>query len=448
MVKNVKCGGFMKKLLIDKFLLVPLVILFFVLSGCANKNAGKIRVMHWGDLVEMSNVSKIIKDIKKTKGIDVVQERVPAGNPYMEKFLTEAAAGIAPDIIFVEASNFKAMVDKGLLVDLTPYIERDKEKDFDIKEYYPQIVDRFTVNGQLYVIPRDIAPICTIYYNKKLFDAAGVRYPKDDWNWDEFLETAKKLTKAGKDGKITQYGFLDEWTIWEPWVLSNGGAIVDNVKNPTKCVLDSPEAISGIQFRADLSEKYHVAPSPSVIAATSMGAQGTASQFMTGAVAMFYTGYWKASYFRSINQFDWDIVMFPKGPKGLRVFPSGGSGYAITTQCKDRDKAWEVLKRFAGEQGQRDLSSQGGIQPAIIKLAESPQFLDNERPKNKKIMLEAVKYITFTPLIMRWEEMDLRYISPALDRVWNGKETSEQALKKVVPEINKEFFSEKKNSGK
>lgn len=316
---------------------------------------------------------------------------------------------MAPDIVFVEASNFKAMVDKGFLVDLTPYIEKDKGKDFDITGYYPQIVDRFTLDNKLYVIPRDIAPICTIYYNKKIFDEAGMIYPKDNWTWDDFLATAKKLTKVGKDGKIERYGFLDEWTIWDPWVYSGGGAIVDDVKNPTKCVLDSPEAIAGIQYRADLSNKYKVAPSPAVIGATSMGVQGTASVFMNGDVAMFFTGYWKASYFRSaITQFDWDIVMFPKGPKGTRFFSSGGSGYAITSQCKDKDKAWEVMKRLAGEQGQRDLSSQGGLQPAIMKLADSPQFLDKGKPENKKIMLEAVKYIRFNPLTPRWEEMNLR----------------------------------------
>ena len=419
-----------------------LAALVLLLPGCSN-NSGRIRVLHWGDQIEMQNVNKIIKDLKDTKGITVVQERAPAGNAYMEKLLTETSAGMAPDIVFVEASNFKAMVDKGMLVDLTPYIERDKGKGFDISEYYPQIVDRFTLDNKLYVIPRDIAPICTIYYNKKMFDEAGIRYPKDDWNWDEFLATAKKLTKVGKDGKVERYGFLDEWTIWDPWVYSNGGAICDDIKHPTKCVMDSPEAVAGIQYRADLSLKYKVAPSPAVIGATSLGEQGTASTFMSGSVAMFYSGYWKAGFFRSISQFDWDVVMFPKGPKGLRAFPSGGSGYAITSQCKDKDKAWEVLKRFTNEQGQRDLTSQGGMQPAIMKLADSPQFLDKERPMNKKMMLGAVKYIKFNPLIERWEEMNLRYIAPALDRVWNGKLTAEQALKKVVPEINKEFFGKK-----
>jgi multiple sugar transport system substrate-binding protein len=421
-------------------LLIIIVFIAALSFAACGKKKDVIRMIHWGDLIEMNNNKKIIADIKATKGIDVVQEHAPAGNSYLEKVLTEAAAGMAPDVMFVEMGNFKALADKGLLVDLTPYIEKDKNKDFNLKDYYPEIVDRFTVDKKVYVIPRDIAPICVIYYNKKMFDEAGLPYPKDDWNRDRFLETAKKLTKTDKTGRTTQYGFLDEWTIWDAWVYSNGGSIVDDVKHPTKCVLDTPEAIEGVQFRADLTYKYKVAPPPAVIASTSLGIEGAAGVFMSGQVAMFYTGYWKAGYFRNIKSFDWDIVMFPKGPKGIRGFPSGGSGYAITSQCKDKEKAWEVLKSFAGEKGQTYLSSQGGLQPAIIKLAESKQFLDDEIPKNKKIMLEAVKYIKFSPLMADWELMSLRYLSPQLDNVWTGKETAEKALKSLTAEINKDFF--------
>jgi multiple sugar transport system substrate-binding protein len=432
-----------------KKILLLLAALLLIAPACSRNGKtgelsrkGAIRVMHWGDIIEMSNNKKIIDDIKAVKGIDVVQERAPVQN-YIEKVLTEAAAGMAPDVMFVEVGNFKAFVDKGLLVDLTPYIEKDKNKDFNIKDYYPEIVDRFTIGKSLYVIPRDIAPICCIYYNKQMFDEAGIPYPKDDWNWDDFLKTAQKLTKKDATGRFIQYGFLDEWTIWEAWVFSNGGAIVDDVKNPTKCLLDTKEAIEAVQFRADLSGKYGVAPSPSVIATESMGVQGTASLFMGGKVAMFYTGYWKSGYFRPISKFDWDIVMFPKGPKGKRAYPSGGSGYAITTQCKDKEKAWEVLKNFAGEKGQTFLASQGGLQPAIIKLANSKLFLDDERHKNKKIMLTAVKNIVFSPLMPEWEMMNVHYISPRLDNIWNGKESVEKVMKDITSQCNKDFFKTK-----
>ena len=50
-------------------------------------------------------------------------------------------------------------------------------------------------DGKQYLLPKDFSPLA-VYYNKKLFDAAGVAYPKDGWTWDEFLDTAQKLTKT------------------------------------------------------------------------------------------------------------------------------------------------------------------------------------------------------------------------------------------------------------
>lgn len=429
----------MKKL---AFITVVLAIALLVPGCIKKKETDVIRVMHWGDIIEMGNVNKIIKDIKAKKGITVVQERAPAGNPYLEKLMTQAAANMAPDIIFVEASNFKELYDRGLLLNLSEFIEKDKSGELDISGYYPEIVNRFTIDGSLYVIPRDIAPIGVVYYNKAAFDDAGLPYPTDDWNWEQFLYTAKRLVKE-ENGRIVRYGFIDEWTMWEPWVYSNGGAMVDNVQNPTKCVLDSKAATDGMQFRADLSLKHKVAPVPAVISQQTQGWYGSAGLFVNGQVGMFMTGYWKSGFFRTHSKLDFDIVLFPKGPGGKRAFATGGSGYAITSQSKNPQAAWEVLKRFSGEQGQRDLASQGGLQPAIMELAQSEIFMDDKPPKNKKIMHEAVKYIVFSPLTRHWDEINMADLGPVLDNVWSGKETAEQAMKRIVPVINKKHFSPK-----
>ena len=434
----------MKKLTV----LIALALVLIIMPGCIKqKETGAIRVMHWGDVIEMGNVNKIIKDIKAKKGITVVQERAPAGNPYLEKLMTQAAANMAPDIIFVEASNFKELYDRGLLLNLSEFMKNDTSGEIDIKGYYPEIVDRFTIDGNLYVIPRDIAPIGVVFYNKEAFNDAGLPYPTDDWDWDKFLDTAKKLMKE-ENGHVVRYGFIDEWTMWDPWVYSNGGAVVDDVRNPKKCVLDSKAATDGMQFRADLSLKHKVAPVPAVISQQTQGWYGTAGLFVNGQVGMFMSGYWKSGFFRTHSKLDFDIVMFPKGPGGKRAFGTGGSGYAITSQCKNPQAAWEVLKRFSGEQGQRDLASQGGLQPAIMKLAQSEIFMDNKPPKNKKIMHEAVSHIVFTPLTRHWDEINMADLGPVLDNVWSGKETAAQAMKRAVPLINKKYFSGKKEGGK
>jgi ABC-type glycerol-3-phosphate transport system substrate-binding protein len=424
-----------------KTLITAVSVLFFLLiSSCgAGKKDKPLRIMHWGGTQEMEAIDSIMADLKADKGIDAVQDRAPSGNPYMEKVLTQIAGGNPPDVMLVEVNNFKEFALRGALVDLTPLIDADKT--INIREYYPEIIDRFSIDGKLYVLPRDIAPICVIYYNKNAFDEAGLAYPKDSWNLNDFLATAQKLVKKDKTGRITRFGFLDEWPIWEAWAYSFGGALVDNVKKPAKCVMDSKETIEGIQFRADLIHKYKVMPMPSQIVYS--GSYDASGVFTSGKTAMFYSGIWKTPAFREIRDFDWDVVMFPVGPKGKRAFPTGGSGYAIVKTSNKKKEAWEAVKRLSGEKGQSDLSSIGLLQPAIMKLAGSKAFLDGKKPRNKRIVLGAVKDVVFYPLHEAWEEINISYTAPALDRVWNGTETAEQAMKKAVPEINELFFSKK-----
>lgn len=419
-------------------LIMVLFLMIFTIS-CGKKADSKdmLRFMYWGDVQEIEIITNLVKQFEKDTKIKVSAERAPSGPPYMEKILTQFAGGNPPDVLFVEVNNFKAFAEKNVLEDLTPYLE--KETAFKKKDFYPQIIDRFTIGNSLYVLPRDIAPICVVYYNKKLFDEAGVKYPTDDWTWADLVKKGQKLVKKDEKGIYTQFGFVDDWPIWESFVYSNGGSLVDNVKKPKKCTLNKKEAIEAIQFRADLIHKYKIAPSPSQM--TAMGGMGTSDMFVSGKVAMFYSGIWKTPLFRQIKDFQWDVVMFPKGPKGIRAFSTGGSGYAIVKSSKKKEAAWKLVTYLAGKTGQIELAKTGLAQPAMISIAESKYFIDDRPPKHKDIVLKGVKYVVFAPLMSEWEEINVSVIAPAFDKIWSGKEKAEKVLKEIVPEINENFFS-------
>lgn len=422
-----------------------LIVLFFcvalligLLAGCVGqkKAAADLRFMYWGDVSEIKIIKEMVAKFEKDTKLKVSAERAPSGPPYMEKVLTQFAGGNAPDVLFVEVNNFKEFAQKGVLEDLNPFIE--KETTIKKSQFYKEIIDRFTIDNKLYVLPRDIAPICVVYYNKKMFDEAGLKYPTDDWTWDDMVRTAKKLVKKDEKGMVTRFGYVDDWPIWEAFVLSNGGKIVDNVKKPTRCILNMKESIEGVQYRADLIYKYGITPSPSQM--TAMGGMGTADMFMSERVAMFFSGIWKVPMFRQIKNFEWDVVMFPKSPKGTRGFHSGGSGYAIVKSAKNKEAAWKLVTYLAGREGQIKLAQTGLAQPAMIDIANSKHFLDNQPPKNKGIVLKAVPYITFMPLMPEWEQINVGMIAPAFDKIWSGKEKAATVIKKLVPEINENYF--------
>ena len=394
-----------------------------------------IRWATWGDVSGTNILQAAVDGFKKAHpGVEVELERIPFGD-YISKLLIQYSAGLAPDVVAVNCDQLPAFAAKGVLVDLQPYV--DKDSSIRLSDYFPEAVEHFTVNGVLTAIPSDISPICVIYYNKKKFDEAGVPYPKDDWDLDQFLRTAKELTKKDAKGNIIQFGFVDEWPIWDAWVYTFGGLMVDNEKKPSRCALDSPQAIAGVQFRADLIQRYKVMPGPTYISA--MGGVGNSQLFINGTVAMYHSGIWQSPAFRQITNFDWDVVEFPKGPKGHRGFPMDAAGYGVLKGSQHPELAYELVKYLTGEVGEKYIGATGLIQPALLKVAHSKVFLDGQKPRSKGFLPGSVKYghyRSFDPNVMEWTNL----VGSELDRVWNGTETAGQALKKATGEVNGKFF--------
>jgi len=411
-------------------------LLLFGPLGCL-KNSGKVTLscIGWGGVEENKIVQSAIDDFKKAHpDVEVVLQRAPYGD-YITKILTDFSANQAPDVMAINAEQMSSFTTRGLFVDLKPYVEKDPT--IKLTDFYPEAIDHYTVNGMLTAIPRDIAPVAVIYYNKKKFDEAGLPYPKNDWTYEEFVATAQKLTKKGAGRKITQWGFVDDYPTWDAWVYAFGGTLADDLTHDTRCMLDTPEAIAGAQFRADLIFKYGCTPSPS--ASTAMGGLGNSDYFINGQVGMFYSGIWMTPRFREIKSFDWDVVEFPLGPKGHRGFPLSATGYGIIRTSKHPDLAYELVKFLAGEVGEKYMAATGLTQPAIKALAQSPVFLDGQQPKSKAFLVDAVKDGHWQPLdpnIAEWKS----HIDSALERVWNGDETAAVALKKATADVNKNFF--------
>ncbi len=413
-----------------------LILGFLVLWGCSHKpasnpNKQKIRFAFWGSPEEVKIITSIIADWEKTHpNVDVVLEHTPYGG-YASKILTRIAGGDAPDIMAAEVSLFTSFWGKGVFLDLTPFIKNDSA--FSLNDFFPQIVDHFTIDGKVYGIPRDVAPFACIYYNKSLFDQAGIPYPSDDWTWDDLLEIAKKLTVYDENGRVKRYGFYT-WA-WQNFVLSNGGNLVDDVKHPTRLTLDSPQAKEGLQFYVDLIHKYKVSPTPTALINMGMGVQ---MMFMTGRLAMLGSGIWETPALRNIQNFDWDVVMFPKSPKGIRRFATGGTAYCILKTSKNPKLAWEVVKALTSVRAMEKMASTGLAQPARISVAKGPYWAGSkQKPLNKGMLNTAVKYIVFPPFHPRWREVEELYLKPELDLVFNGQKDLDSALKKIVTEGNK-----------
>ena len=414
-------------------LLVAILVLAAVLAWLYPRfRKTRILVAGFGDELEHGIMTKMIRGFHENHASIEVEFRQYPYLDYAREVLAEIRRGTGPDVVMMSSIHFSDLVLRGALEPLnSPFMH----SGLDINVFYPQAIDRCFRDGYLFALPRDVEPLCLVYYNRKAFEEAGIPPPRDDWDWDTFASTAQKLMKVDADGRVTRWGFIEAWSMFENWVYNAGGTMADDIKQPTRWTLaQDPRSLLGLQFRRDLIHKYKVMPPPSIWSGSDDQAAG--EMFAEGKVAMILHGFWKTPRFREILDFPWDVALLPKNPAGHRNYVLSGSSYGIPRTSRNKQAAWKFVKYISAEEGAEALAADGLVQPSLEKLAQSATFLDGKDPQNKKILLAAMKLGKYTPLCLNWPEIELmilRELTPA----WEGRESVEDALKRLGPMLER-----------
>lgn len=386
----------------------------------------------WGDPGELPPNYEVIKAFAATHpNIKIVVQHSPWSS-YFDKIQTQMAGQTAPDVMFL--NNIPSYASRGVLENLDPYI---KESGFDISGFYPELMRTFMYRGHVYGFPRD-NDTTVLYYNKSLFDAAGVKYPDETWRWNDFLEAAKKLTKTDARGRVIQYGVALEFNKYPLFVYQNGGSVVDDPLEPTKFLLNEPKAAEGIQFMADLINVHKVAPS--FVDMKQMG--DTTQLFLTGRVAMVMTNAARIPTFKDAN-FAWDVAPLPAGPTGIRANSMGGAGYVMSSTSKHKKEAWEFLKFLCGREGQTIFASTGVAVPAYRCPETAAAFLADKTPAHKDVFPKETEQGRLFPFFSGWAEISTVLVDPTLDRVFIGETSAKTALNEIADKVQKMIDSRK-----
>lgn len=385
--------------------------------------------MYWGSPEEIRIVTKM-RDAFCEKYPNISVKLIHANN-YLDKLRVMIAGGVPPDVFYMGIEDFPAHAQGGVLMDLEPFLEKDST--WHPNDYFKVLLEAFKYKGDLYGIPKDWSPL-VLYYNKDMFDSAGISYPDYSWTWEDFLVAAKKLTRdLNGDGEPDQFGFLlyNSWVWTLPWIWANGGRVLSEDK--TNCVIDSPETVEALQFLADLRWKYRVAPTLAEIASRDL--------FTTGKVGMVTLGRWIVPRYRTIREFRWGVAPLPK--RKIRATPIFTVAFVISSQCKYPDAAYKLVRFLSGKEGNKIIGRLGLAVPSIKSIACSDAFLDSTKlPKNSEVYLEAAKYAKLEPIISQWQEMG-DIIDPHLDELWFNKKSAKQVCKEIAVEVNKLLKSSK-----
>jgi multiple sugar transport system permease protein len=430
--------------------LLPVVFLVLLLAGCGRPAQEEERVVLrftvWDGGDSLIHIRDAVEDFEAAHpDIEVKLESVTQN--YQEKLLAQYAANVAPDVVMMDPPNFQRYAKRDAILSLNPFIERD---DYPIDAYYDKIVEAHKLDGELYVLPRDIAPVGIIYYNKEIFDEAGLDYPDGTWTWDYeprpelreqcFTWVMKELTEKKASGRTERWGFAPGWAgaIADTFVYSQGLRYWDDVEKPLEVKYDQEEVIRVFDFIQELSLEKNWMPSQTEL---DTQLQLSARQLFTRQrAAMYMSGIWEVPNIRkdlppgSDNFFEWDITLAPAYKDGNRGTPTGGSGYAILSQTEHPDAAWELVKWMAGEPGLKYLAISGTAQPAIESMATSNLWIPDENtpleeryPENRIATHHAVEAVVFPPSADYWPEVS-SFVTAEHGRILSGAVSAEEGL--------------------
>ncbi len=363
---------------------------------------------------------------------------------YDPKLVSLAAAGTPPDM-FPQwgQSGVGTYNQRGLIRPIDDLIQK---WGWDLSGVDPKFQNFYKFNGQTLGIPM-YSLGAYIYYNKDLFDKAGVAYPPSSWDdkswtWDELAARAKKLTLNYDDPQKAQYGFMNIMSDMYGGTLWSYGAQffdLESLKTGklSKVNFASPEAIAAIQMRADLINKFKVSPPQSAVDALTTGGNNPLS---SGKVAMVLGGGWEMWGFRDVKDLNWGLAAIPRGTKDENAFRTAtfSDPVFIHKASKNPDAAFVFVKWLTTGPGSNYIVK-GLLSPTVVKttLPEYYKLFPSIPAKEmEEVYLGSIKYGQENPasLVNGYGKME-DIFKQRLKAVWNG----EKSAAEVLPDMDKEM---------
>lgn len=366
-----------------------------------------------------------------------VKEIVVPGSDFNAKLFALQAAGDTPNIFgFAAFATFWA---RDLAYPIDDYLKVDSNIE---QQHFPGLFNTFRWWGKRWGLPMAPRFGNMTFYNRDLFDQAGVPYPKIDftlqeWNANVMLEKAQKLTKNfGKPDVV--FGInLNPWSPHGLAYLWGGDAYRQQMYDQgidDQTTVNSDASQQGHQFKYDLIHKYKVHPS----SADMKGVSILGDPFKTGRIAMVVDGGWDWSSFSDIKAFKWGVAPVPgmksvKNSENLNIWMLGNAK-------SGRDASWEFMKFLTSQNGEKNWVRITGAQTS------RPDVLDDwinlhaqHMPAEdiKTLVTENIKHTveSMDHMVVDFSRFDDSY-NQQVSALWDGKADVAQFFQQITPAWN------------
>jgi multiple sugar transport system substrate-binding protein len=299
-------------------------------SNASSDDGNTLTFSYWDTFPVLEEFKKANPDVK------LKEVNVPGDN-YNTKINQMILGNQAPDVMLLQEADYVRYAKSGVIDKLD-----DKLADMgvDADDMQPAIADIADRVDGYYGLSQGMATEI-MYYNKDMFDAAGVAYPTNDWTWDDYADAAQKLTKA-EGGQTTQWG-SDAPSfngVWYSLAGQGGDKVVDGDK---LSLGDGLEA--ALKYQDKMTNELKAQPAPS-------SGSKVSDLFAAGQAAMTLGGSWLiANTYKDVD-FNWDIATMPAAPDGQDYNSLHTSFFAISSSSKHKTAAEKFIKWMMSDEGQ------------------------------------------------------------------------------------------------
>ncbi len=389
-----------------------------------------LRWAFWGSPEEVATHEKVAQSFMQQNPSNKIETYHQPWSDYFTKLQTLWASGDAsaiPDVMFMfPVPRYAA---DGVLENLDPYIQ---QSNYNVEDYWPALLESVKYDNHIYGLPRDMSAE-VLYYNKDLFDQAGVAYPTDQWTWNDLQNAAQKIAQS--DGsRVSRYALGMEGGKYQLWVGQNGGSILDDMRNPSKCTLTDPKAMDAITFFADMMNNNQALRDANL---TQAG--GDAAVFQSQQAAMIIQNASRVPVFNEVGM-NYDVAPVPTPQGGQRAASAGGAAWTMSASSQNKDAAWTFIQWLQStDGGQRAYTETGEILPALQSTARGDAFLKTSTPPvNRQAFLTEGENAKIGRLgyFGEWGELEDSIITPGLQRIWAGEATPQDVLPGVCQQVD------------
>jgi multiple sugar transport system substrate-binding protein len=326
---------------------------------------------------------------------EIVLEVIPQQS-VAEKINTQLAANDLPDVVRSQGLLVQQWLRQGAFLDLTPLIAESK---LDLTDFYAGPLAQFQWQEQTWGLPDTAAPDL-LFYNKALFDAAGVAYPTDAWNFEDMRQAAIQLTlddqgrnaadPAFEPTKIVQWGWNGGLTFfWQRHLVRGWGGDFCANADCTLMNFTAPATLEAINWWVKLVTVDH-ATLYDPYGGSQTGIPG--DPFLAGKAAMGYNGFFAVGQLNSSGAIDYDIAQPLLGADGKRYTPLSTNGYMIAANSEHPQEAWALVQALVEPTFLADTWGKPGHAVPARRAVAAAVINPDQAPQNQAAIVAAMDY--------------------------------------------------------